>query len=137
MYLGVENRLGLVKSLDWVHNLSVTGSAISQQHASKPTVQARLCMQSQPQAHPGGLPTMGGSLQLTAVPRLRIQPYTLPWQHGPGLTLIDRILGLQRYREEFTDGSDERLAELYDQLDTDHTGKVDFLSWSDKVHSPR
>ena len=42
-------------------------------------------------------------------------------------------LAAQHYQETFSDGSDERLAELYDQLDTNHTGHVDFLSWSEKV----
>ena len=49
--------------------------------------------------------------------------------HGGDLTR----LAAQHYRETFSDGSDERLAELYDQLDTNHTGHVDFLSWSEKV----
>ena len=42
-------------------------------------------------------------------------------------------LRAQKYREHFSDGSDERLADLYDQLDSNHDGHVDFLSWSEKV----
>lgn len=39
----------------------------------------------------------------------------------------------QVYRREFSDGTDERLDELYDQLDSQHTNHVDFLTWSERV----
>ena len=42
-------------------------------------------------------------------------------------------MALQVYEQLFSDATEERIEKLFDYLDCDHSGYVDYLSWSRAV----